>query len=378
MKLYDDVLETKAEADSGNADALKAISELGQSIETKFGKFEEELKAMNDRLDAEEAKAKRPGSSKKTEDQELEAKAFETFIRKGKEALTSDEVKAMVVSDDTAGGYLAPPQFVTELDRNVVLFSPVRSVARVMTTGSGVVQVPKRTGSMTAAWVGETEDRSETSPTFGMGDYPVAEIAAYVDVSNATLEDSAFNVDELLAFEFGEEFGAKEGAAFVNGNGVKKPTGFMADANLGFTVSGHATQVTADGLIDLYHALKAPYRANAVWTMNAATLGAIRKLKDTTNNYLVTISGLAGAPATTILGRPVLEMPDMPDIGAGAFPVVFGDFRSGYRVFDRVAISLLRDPYSVATKGKTRFHGRRRVAGGVAKAEAIRKLKIST
>ena len=136
--------------------------------------------------------------------------------------------------------------------------------------------------------------------------------------------------------------------------------------------------LTADGLIDLYHQVKSPYRVGGVWGMNSTTLGQVRKLKDgTSGQYLPTTAGIAGAPATTLLGRPVLEVPDMQDVGAGAFPVVFGDFKSGYRVFDRIAASILRDPYSQAAKGMTRFHGRRRLAAGVSKAEAFRKLKIS-
>jgi HK97 family phage major capsid protein len=189
------------------------------------------------------------------------------------------------------------------------------------------------------------------------------------------LEDSAFDIGQLLAFEFAEEFGYFERVAFVNGASQLSPSGFMADANVAYTTGTDASAIKADGLID---ALKTPYRANAVWGMNSATVGAIRKLKDTAGQYLMSMAGINGAPTTTILGRPVVEMPDMPDIGAGKFPVVFGNFSQGYRIFDRISLSILRDPYSQATNGMTRFHGRRRVAGGVGKAEAIRKLKIAT
>mgnify|MGYP001809840520 FL=1 len=192
------------------------------------------------------------------------------------------------------------------------------------------------------------------------------------------LEDSAFDVSSELAFEFSEEFGKAEGAAFVTGNGVLRPMGFMSDTGLSYTPSGSASAITADSLIDLFHAIAPAYRANGVWMMNSTTLAAIRKLKDGTGNYLVLSAGLAGQVTTTLLGRPVVEAPDMADVAGNAYPVVFGDFSQGYRIFDRVALSILRDPYSQATNGMTRFHGRRRVAAGVAKAEAIRKLKIAT
>jgi HK97 family phage major capsid protein len=359
-------------------DPVKAVEALSAALDQKMAGFTTELKKVNDKVDAEVVKRNRPGTENKSEDQKLEAKAFETFVRRGREALNADEVKSLRVSDDTAGGYIAPEQFQAELDRNVVLFSPVRSVSRVLPTGAPAVLWPKRTGGMTAQWVGETQARPETTVTFGQNRYGVCELAAYIDVANAMLEDAAFDVPALLAYEFGEEFGFEEGKAFVNGASQLSPSGFMQDANVGYTPGTDATAIKADGLIDLYHALKAPYRANGVWGMNSTTLGAIRKLKDTAGNYLVAMQGINNAPVTTLLGRPIVEMPDMPDIAAGAFPVIFGDFSQGYRIFDRISISILRDPYSQAASGMTRFHGRRRVAGGVGKAEAIRRLKIAT
>lgn len=192
------------------------------------------------------------------------------------------------------------------------------------------------------------------------------------------LEDSAFDVAAELRFEFAEEFGRAEGAAFVNGDGVVKPAGFMADQSVGYVPSGSANAITADSLFDIYSKVPSAFRANAVWGMNSNTLASIRKLKDTGGAYLLASAGIAGAPDTTLLGRPVVEMPDMPDLAANAYPIVFGDFGQEYRIFDLVALSVLRDPYSQATNGFTRFHGRRRVAGGVAKADALRKLKIAT
>lgn len=360
----------------------KALDDLQKSVDDRLraveGKgIDPKLQAQ---IDAIQAKLNRPGTgTEETKEADaVEKKAFDNYVRRGREGLNADEMKSLRVSDDTAGGFLAPDAFQAELDRNVVLFSPVRSIARVLPTGAPAVLWPKRTGGMTGAWVGETQARPETTVTFGQNRYGVCELAAYVDVSNAMLEDSQFDVGQLLAFEFAEEFGVLEGAAFVNGASQLSPSGFMQDAGVGYTPGTDASNVKGDGLIDLYHAIKAPYRANGVWGMNSATLGSIRKLKDTNGNYMVAMAGLNNTPVTTLLGRPIVEMPDMPDVGAGAFPIVFGDFAQGYRIFDRVALSILRDPYSQATNGMTRFHGRRRVAGGVGKAEAIRKLKIAT
>ncbi len=369
------------DAEGNNVDdpVKAAIEALGGDIAKKFTKLEGDLKAANDRLDQEIARRNRPDTDKKDGEPTLESKAFEKFLRKGREALTPDEVKALSVSDDTQGGVLSPAEFLTELLRNVRLYSPIRTVARVAATSAPSVTLPKRTSGPTASWVGEREDRPEANVAFGSQNYPVAEIACWIDVSNQILEDSAFDINALLAYELSEEFGAAEGSAFVTGDGVKRPMGFMSDTSIGYTPGTDASLIKADGLIDLYHAIKPAYRQSAVWGMNGATLAAVRKLKDgTSGQYLLMTEAIGNSPTTTLLGKPVLELPDMPDIGAGNFPVIFGDFSQGYRIFDRVALSILRDPYSQASKGMTRFHARRRVAGGVGKAEALRKLKIST
>jgi HK97 family phage major capsid protein len=317
-----------------------------------------------------------------TEAERLERKAFEALIRRGPQALTPDEVKVLKVSSDPDGGYLAPDSFVPDIQKNVTLFSPIRQIARVMPIGTGAATLPRRTGGMTAAWVGEVEARSETGVTWGMNTYPVRELAAYVDVSNQMLDDAAVDVVAELGFEFGEEFGRAEGAAFVNGSTNAQPAGFMEDTTIGYTATGNASAFPssnpADVLIDAFHALKAPYRANAVWLMNTTTLGVLRKFKDGTGNYLLQVAGIANTPVTTLMGRPVIEATDMPDIGTNAYPIIFGDFLQGYRIFDRIPLSILRDPFTQAANGKTRFHGRRRVAGGVNKTEALRKIKCAT
>lgn len=286
-------------------------------------------------------------------------------------------MKALRVADDTAGGYLAPPDFQKEVIKNIVEFSPVRQAARAGSTASGSVILPKRTGAPTASWTAESEDRPETAPSYGQVEITVHEAACYIDVSNKLLEDAAVNIEAELAFDLAEEFGRIEGAAFVNGDGVKKPLGFMAAANVGFTLNGHATTLAADPLISLMYALPAFYRNRGVWILNGTTLATVRKLKDGQSNYLWQPSYQAGAPET-LLGRPVVEAVDMPDIASGAFPIAFGDFASAYRVYDRLSLSVLRDPFSMATKGLVRFHARRRVGGGVVRGEAIKKLKMAT
>lgn len=110
--------------------------------------------------------------------------------------------------------------------------------------------------------------------------------------------------------------------------------------------------------------------------MSGTTLAAIRKLKDGQGNYLWQPSHQAGQPET-ILGRPVAEAVDMPEVEADALPVLFGDFATAFRIVDRVGLSILVNPYIRATEGITRIHATRRVGAGVVQPKALRKLKMA-
>jgi HK97 family phage major capsid protein len=365
-------LETRSEPEGLEA-ATRAVADLAAAFETRMAGLED----IENRLSELETRGQRPGATSGNETP-IERRAFTSFIRHGRETMEAEEVRSLVVGDDSKGGYLAPAEFVAEVIKNIVEISPVRQAARVGNTSAGSVVLPKRTGKPTAAWVGETDSRSSTQSTYGQSTIPVNEAAAYVDVSNALLEDSAVNVDAELAFDLAEEFGRLEGAAFVNGDGAGKPEGFMSNADIGYSANGHATTLGADALITLMYSMPAFYRNNGVWMMNGSTLATVRKLKTTsTNDYLWQPSYQAGQPET-LLGRPVIEAADMPDIASGTFPIAFGDFGRAYRIYDRLQLAVLRDPYSVQTSGLVRFHARRRTGGGVVLAEAIKKLKMAT
>jgi HK97 family phage major capsid protein len=378
------VTNIKSKDSNMEDDDIGGVAELKTKLEELEGKtarlddLEKKLADAEKRADAFELKLKRPGGSAPKEDAPaIETKAFATFIRRGREALDHTEIKSLRVSDDTAGGYLAPAEFSREVDRAIVQFSPIRQAARVGMTASGSVIIPRRTGAPTASWVGETETRPATGSTYGQIEIEVHEVACYVDISNKLLEDAAVDVAAEVAFDLAEEFGRIEGLAFVSGDGVKKPLGFMSDTNIGYTPGTDASAVKTDGLIDIFYALAPAYRQRGTWVMNGSTLAAVRKLKDSTGQYLWQAALTAGQPEL-LLGRPIVEATDMPDVAGNAYPIAFGDFAAAYRIYDRIGLSILRDPYSVATSGLTRFHARRRVGGAVVRAEAIRKLKIAT
>lgn len=357
-----------------------------RSNRDKLGKINGEIDRLSDQIGRLETALKRPHRGQRGGEagwrRGAVGRAFGGFLRKGTERMAADEMKALTVANDTSGGFLAPAEYVREIIKGEIEISPIRTVARVRQTGNRAVQVPKRTGQFAAQWTGEVETRSETTGlTYGLEELPTHELYALVDISQQDLEDAEFNLEEELGQEFAEQFALAEAAAFVNGNGMKRPAGFMDDAAVTSDNSGSAATIAdaagqADGLIEMFHNLKTAYARAGVWLLNRRTLGAVRKLKDANDNY-VWQPGLAGGIPATILGAPYVETPDMPDEAANAFPIAFGDWRRGYLIVDRIAMSVLRDPFTQATSGSVRFVARRRVGGQVVLAEAIRKLKCS-
>jgi len=357
---------------------FKGVNDRALAEAKKLGEAAAETRAhvdrINDRIDALETKTNRPvllGNASAGADESKAA--YNKFLRTG-----AVEQKALILADDTLGGYLAPEEFVREIIRGITVASPVRSVARVRQTAAKAIQLPKRSGVFSAAWVAESGSRTETTGlTFGLEEIPTHEMYALVDVSRQMLEDAAFNVEAELNAEFAERFAVAEGSAFISGDAIGKPEGLLTNASIGETNSGVAAAVGGDGLINLFYAIKDGYARNAVWMMRRATIAGVRKLKDVTSGQYLWQPGLSGSEPGLLLGRPVVEAPDMPAEGAGAFPVLFGDFGAGYTIVDRVAIEVQRDPFTQAASGNIRFIARKRVGGQVVLPEAIRKLKCS-
>lgn len=372
---------------NADTDVAAAVARLQTGFDTKMAEMGRDLKAAQDRADAFELRLNRPGGQSAATMPTLtpEQKAFLVYVRAGKDFLAADEAKNLRAAEGPTAGFLAPPEFTTELIRNLVQVSPVRAAARVGTMSAATIYVPKRTSNVTARWVAEIESRPPTEPTFGQVEIVAHEAAAYVDVSNQLLEDSAIDIAAELTLGFGEEFGRIEGNAFILGNGVKKPLGLLGSDALATSVSPLTLAAAdynaaggtklADALVALLYSLPTFFRARAAWMMSGPTIGRLRGLKDTTGRYLWQESLSAGEPST-LLGRPVVEAVDMPDALAGAVPILLGDFQRAYRIYDRVGISFLRDPYTLATVGQTRFHARMRVGGSPVQTEAYRGLRI--
>jgi HK97 family phage major capsid protein len=372
-------LETRAEPDvDPMAAAVQAVEELRTGFTEYRTGSETTITELRTQISDLETRMNRPGfgGAAAAEEPSLERRAFSSFLRFGTDRMPADETRALIVGDDSKGGFLAPAEFQAEVIKGIVEISPIRQAVRVGSTSAGSVILPKLTGRPTAQWVGEDETRPETTQTYGQVEIPVHELACFIDVSLRLLEDAAVNVESEVASEVAQEFALKEGAAFSDGDGAKKPLGIQRVVGIPEFLNGHATNLNADKLIGLLYATPAVYRNSGSWMMNSTTLGVVRTLKDGMGNY-IWMPGIQSGQPSSLLGRPVIEDPEMPDIASGAFPVIYGDFSKAYRIYDRVGLSILRDPYTMATRGLVRFHARRRVGGGPVLTEALRKLKMA-
>ena len=317
--------------------------------------------------------------------------AFEAYFRSGDMAgLKTLEAKALSAGSDPDGGYLVPEETEAEIGRRLAAVSPIRAIAGIRQVSSNSYKKPFSVTGPVVGWAGEVDARPETaSPTLVELVYPVMELYAMPAATPSLLDDAAVDVDAWIAGEVDTAFAEQEGAAFVAGDGVNKPRGFLdyptvdetawAWGSLGYlptgVAGGFAASAASDILVDAVYALKAGYRQNAHWVMNRQTQGEIRKIKDADGNYIWAPPAAAGGRAT-IMNFPVTEAEDMPNIATDALSIAFGDFSRGYLIVDRQGIRVLRDPYS--QKPYVLFYTTKRVGGGVQDFDALKLIKFGT
>jgi len=291
------------------------------------------------------------------------------------------ERRTLSVGGDSTGGLIVPPALIDEIVANITEISPVRRVADVgpTTNGSNERQILRVTTKPTTAAVAELGTRSVgTDIAFGTLHIPVYEMYAYLPVSYQMLEDTNIDLEGLVRTYVAEDFAEEEAELFVEGTGASQAEGFMSNGDVSYTAGGEASTLTnADGLIGLSVGIKQEYRRNAVWLMNRATWATVMKIKGADGQYLYH-RALSESFPDRLLGYPVLECVDMPDVDTNAYPIIFGDFKKGYAIADHVAMQWMVDPQTGFTSGVTYFKARRRTGGAVKVAEAIRKLKIAT
>ncbi|UJW76805.1 phage major capsid protein [Rhizobium sp. SL42] len=401
---FEDFMQAFEAFKEGNDQRLSEIEhKLTADVVTR-DKVERINKAMDDHgrlLDELALKKLRPPLSRGSRDSghdgghdgggDAEHKAaFEAYIRRGDDAALRDlDQKALNAGVSGEGGYLVPPETDGEIGRRLAVISPIRALATVRQVSGSVLKKPFSAAGFAAGWVAETAARPQTAtPELSELSFPTMELYAMPAASQALLDDAAVDIEVWIAAEVDIAFAEQEGTAFVSGDGINKPKGFLsytqvADSawtwgSIGYKATGVAGGFAASGasdvLMDVIYALKAGHRQNGSFVMSRRTQGEIRKLKDADGNYLWQPPARVGDTAS-LVGFPVAEAEDMPTIAAGATAIAFGDFRAGYLVVDRVGVRVLRDPYSA--KPYVLFYTTKRVGGGVQNFEAIKLVKFS-
>lgn len=290
--------------------------------------------------------------------------------------MTPEMVNALQIGTDSEGGYLVPDEYEKTLVEALEEENIFRKLAHVISTSSGDRKIPVVASKGSASWVDEEGTIPDSDDAFNQVSIGAYKLGTLIKVSNELLNDSVFNLELYISKEFARRIGSKEEDAFFNGNGTGKPVGIFnatGGAEVGVTAAS-ATAITADEIIDLFYSLKAPYRKNAVWILNDATIKAIRKLKDNNGNYLWQPSLTAGTP-DTILGRPVYTSSYVPTIAAGAKTIAFGDF-SYYWIADRAGRNFKKLTELYAANDQTGFVATQRVDGKLILPEAIKVLKM--
>jgi HK97 family phage major capsid protein len=376
------------EQPAGPTDQLDASFDIvtrQDKAEAAIGALRSDVDEVKARLDKVSRAAARPAISG-VESQTAEVKGFiDGYLRRGRTA----EVKSLTTQVPGDGGYAVPREIDAMIARELTAISPIRALAQVVQTGTSGYRKLIATGSSASGWVSEAAARPETAaPQFAEVAPPTGELYANPAASQAMLDDAAFDIESWLASEVAQEFARAEGAAFVHGTGVDQPLGFLSSpvstlddgarafGALQYLGSGDAAGfgIEPDArLIDLVHTMKAGHRQGASWVMNSSTLAEVRKLK-TADGAFLWQPGLVEGQPDRLLGYPVIEAEDMPDVAAGAFPVAFGNFRAGYLIAERSATQILRDPFT--NKPFVHFYATKRVGGQVLDSAAIKLLKI--
>jgi HK97 family phage major capsid protein len=388
---------TESSASAG--ERLTLVHEVKQAVEgfvndfsTFRGEVEKKMQEQEKRMtmmDRKSMVANRPQLAAAVVQDAPHQKAFDAYVRTGDDDAMRGldmEAKSMSTAVNSDGGYLVDPktaEMVNSVLRNAASIRSIASVVHVEATSYDVLIDHTDIG---AGWATETDPSTETSTaSIDRITVPLHELSALPKASQRLLDDVAFDIESWLAGRIADKFARAEAAAFINGDGVDKPTGFLthtavdndvwAWGNLGYVPSGTAGAVDGDAIVDLVYALGAEYRANGTFVMNSKMAGQIRKLKDADGRFLWS-DGLASGEPARLMGYPVLIAEDMPDPATDSFSLAFGDFGAGYTVAERPDLRVLRDPFSA--KPHVLFYATKRVGGDVSDFAAIKLLKLGT
>lgn len=376
-----------------NDKRLKEVEKKGHASALtleSLNKVNNALDSYKSRLDNIEASINRPSFEESTgykvsnEIAGEHKSAFVSYIRKGVESdLSLLEQKALSVGSDTDGGYLVTPQMSENISKYVIDNSPMRKLASVTNVSTDSLDIIEDRDAAGAAWASSESASVSDSDTPEINKISITahELVAQPKATQKLIDDSSIDVEAWLTEKLVEIFARTENAAFIGGDGSGKPKGILSYSagTSGSTIeqidSGTDGEVTVDGLINMFYALKDEYANNATFLMNRSTAQAIRLLKNSTTDEYIWQPGLAAGAPDTLLGVPVEQCSDMPVIASDALAVAVGDFKRAYQVVDRTGIRILRDPYT--EKPFVKFYTTKRVGGEVINFEAIKLLKLA-
>jgi HK97 family phage major capsid protein len=380
---------------------MEAVSELRVAVESKSAEAKAKVEKIEALLDAQEQKSQEIMSKLAAEEKarsEVEARLADAEKAMARPNLTGDvkaqaraeikavsdyltrgdvqtEAKAYLRTDsDTNGGYLVVGEFDRIITQKITEISPIRQLATVQTIMSNRLSVPREDGEVDVSWVGEGKAAPETEPTFKQDMLYLNKMMAKSIFTMEAVEDMFVDIESFVQSKVVTKMAAKEGAAFISGDGVNKPEGFVDESIIAPVKSGLAANLTWDNLIELEGSLKSGF--NPVFLFNRSTRVALQKMKSSTD-YLWQMGDVAKGVPNTINGYGYFIAQDMDNIGANAFPVAFADLRQGYRIVQRNGVSVLRDPFTLGDEGKIKYVFTKRVGGGIVNPEAIALLKCA-
>lgn len=351
----------------------------------QLGRISDALDSYKSRLDRIETAVARPmaGGEQASPYADEYKTAFCHYLRKGVDtALPLIARKALSVGSDPDGGYLVTPTISQKIINIVRETSPMRQIASVETISSDSLEILEDRDEMAAGWTTETGTIADTaSAQFGKRSIPVFELYAQPKATQKLVDDAALDIEQWVADKVADIFSRKENTAFISGTGVGQPRGILTYAagtswgQIEQVNSGSSGAVTADGLHNLFYALKGEYAARATFLMARSVVLAVRLLKEATTNQYLWSPGLTAGASDTLLGAPVVQATDMQAVSANSLSIAVGDFSRAYQIVDRRDIRLLRDPYT--DKPFVKFYTTKRVGGDVVNFEAIKIQKLA-
>lgn len=391
--------ETKSRAGAAVPDGLSPVDEVKTAMAGFMGEinnFQKDVKLKMQQqeermsmLDKKSVSRGRPVLSAAADAEAPHQKAFESYVRCGDDdALRGLDLEGKAMSTTVAadGGYLVDPETSATIKSVLKSTASLRQVASVVNVEATSYDVLIDHTDIGSGWASEVAATSETgTPTLERISIPLHELSALPKASQRLLDDSAFDIEGWLAGRIADKFARAEASAFVSGDGIDKPTGFLTQTlvddsawawgSLGYIPTGVDGDLgSADRIVEVVYALGAQYRANATFVMNSKTAGNVRKLKDADGRFLWSDGLAAGEPAR-LMGYPVLIAEDMPDTDSFGAAIAFGDFEAGYTIAERPDLRILRDPFSA--KPNVLFYATKRVGGDVSDFNAIKLLKFS-